>query len=433
MKIWLYLLTGLFIVFSINCYAQETKTTVAVMDLEAQEGVSQGVANVLSDSLRAYLVNTEKFTIVTRENMQQVLKEQNFQVSGITQESVAKIGQILGVEKIFTGSIGRVGTTYVINLKLVDVQSGRIEKAATEECRKDEQDALLVSVKNAANKVLEFKPDQSVVSKPVAPKVGSYEVVTIPDGAHSITKIEEAKSFIFPATTATKLELGFVFPSSFIYDLNNLAYYSSSLPIPRYRYGISLDYWNVLSNEWLWGFSGSFSLVQFSDEGYYNDETNYSIISPSPEQQIIGEFQLGYNTKLFNLELTPKIATGIFVHNYSADFSRQFYDFYYAFGTTNYTDYGIDINLGADLKICEAGPFYFSLDFSNRFIWFFANHNQSSWNYQYNSGSYSESVDEWHFYMNPASYTWSVGVKMGGIQAERDKSGGEKSGQSQQK
>ena len=146
--------------------------------------VSQGVAGILSDSLRTYLVNTNKFTIVTRENMEQVLKEQNFQMSGCTsQECIVQMGQLLGVRKMFAGSIGKVGATYVINLKIIDIESGKIEKAVTEQCAKCEEDALLTSITNIANKIIEIKPIPPVVSKPPVPKVGSYEVITIPDGA----------------------------------------------------------------------------------------------------------------------------------------------------------------------------------------------------------------------------------------------------------
>lgn len=146
--------------------AQEQKTTAAVMDLEAKEGVSQGVAGILSDSLRTYLVNTNKFTMVTRENMEHVLKEQAFQLSGCTsQECIVQAGQLLGVRKMFAGSIGKVGATYVINLKIIDIESGKIERAVTEQCAKCEEDALLISTTNIANKIINLPI--SIVEKPL--------------------------------------------------------------------------------------------------------------------------------------------------------------------------------------------------------------------------------------------------------------------------
>ena len=135
--------------------AQEQKITVAVMELEAREGIPAGTIFSLSDYLRIQLVNTEKFTIVTRENMEQILNEQGFQLSGCTsEECVVQMGQLLGVRKIFTGTIGKIGKTYLLTLKMIDVESGKIERAVIEECPKCEEDALLVSMKNIVSKII---------------------------------------------------------------------------------------------------------------------------------------------------------------------------------------------------------------------------------------------------------------------------------------
>ena len=135
--------------------AQEQKIIAAVMELEAKEGIPVGTVFSLSDYLRIQLVNTEKFNIVTRENMEQILKEQNFQLSGCTsQECVIQMGQLLGVNKMFTGTIGKIGKTYLLTLKIINIENGKIEKAVIEECPKCEEDALLVSMKNIVNKII---------------------------------------------------------------------------------------------------------------------------------------------------------------------------------------------------------------------------------------------------------------------------------------
>ena len=112
--------TFIFQLLTFNLSAQETKITAAVMDLEAKEGISAGVVSSITDYLRTQLVNTGKFDFVTRENMEQILKEQQFQLSGCTsQECIVQVGQLLGVRKMFTGSIGKVGDTYLVNLRII--------------------------------------------------------------------------------------------------------------------------------------------------------------------------------------------------------------------------------------------------------------------------------------------------------------------------
>lgn len=134
--------------------SQEQKIAAAVMELKAMEGISKGVTAMLSNYLRAQLVNTNKFTIVTRENMEEILKEQKLQLSGCTSnECVVEVGKFLGVRKMFTGSAGKIGTTYQIDLNLIDVESGKIEKAECEICPKCEEEALYVSLHNIACKI----------------------------------------------------------------------------------------------------------------------------------------------------------------------------------------------------------------------------------------------------------------------------------------
>jgi len=131
-------------------------TTAAVVDLEVGEGISKGTAMALSDYLRTQVVNSNKFAIVTRENMEQILKEQQFQMSGCTsEECIVQIGKLLGARKMFAGSIGKVGTTYLITLRIIDVESSKIEKAETEQCTKCKEDSLVKSIKNIVDKIIQ--------------------------------------------------------------------------------------------------------------------------------------------------------------------------------------------------------------------------------------------------------------------------------------
>ena len=162
-------------------YALDTRTTAAVVDLQAKEGVSPGVASMLSDYLRTQLVNTNKFVMVTRENMESILKEQQFQMTGCTSnECVIEAGKLLGVRKIFSGSIGKIGGTFIISLGLVDVQSGQIERAETERCEQCEENALLASAENIAYKITSVpKPKKEEKGK----GKGIIKVSSTPAGA----------------------------------------------------------------------------------------------------------------------------------------------------------------------------------------------------------------------------------------------------------
>jgi hypothetical protein len=57
--------------------------------------------------------------------MEEVLQEQGFQQTGCTSEECAvEVGQLLGVQNMIGGSIGRVGETFTIDVRMISVQSG---------------------------------------------------------------------------------------------------------------------------------------------------------------------------------------------------------------------------------------------------------------------------------------------------------------------
>jgi len=175
-KAILVLFLVLYVGVSLAQQQGEQKTSVAVMNLESLEGISSGTAYILSNYLRTQMVNTNKFTIVTRENMDQIFKEQEFQMSGCTsQECIIQAGQLLGVRKMFAGSIGKIGLTYIIELKLIDDESGKIESAETEECAKCEEDALLVSLRNITSKITGAKIQTTSIINANAKKEQNFQ------------------------------------------------------------------------------------------------------------------------------------------------------------------------------------------------------------------------------------------------------------------
>ncbi|GAI47655.1 unnamed protein product, partial [marine sediment metagenome] len=75
-------------------FAQNKKETIAVAEF-AGKNVSAMDASVVSDFVRNALVETGKYKVVSRGNMEQILAEQKFQATGCTdQECAVQIGKI---------------------------------------------------------------------------------------------------------------------------------------------------------------------------------------------------------------------------------------------------------------------------------------------------------------------------------------------------
>jgi len=111
------------------------KITMAVLDFEAKN-VTQSNAEAVTDLLRTELFNTGNFKVVERQRIQKILEEQRFQMSGMTDANQAvEIGRLLNVQKIMIGTLTKLGTTHIINTRIVDVRTGLVILAEAAESR----------------------------------------------------------------------------------------------------------------------------------------------------------------------------------------------------------------------------------------------------------------------------------------------------------
>ena len=109
-----------------------SKVIIALLDFESQ-GVSQIYSSTLSDIIQSFLINSRALTVVERKDMEKIIKEQNFQLSGCTtNECAVKVGKILNARKIFLGSINFLNDQYFINIRSIDVETGENDFAIQE-------------------------------------------------------------------------------------------------------------------------------------------------------------------------------------------------------------------------------------------------------------------------------------------------------------
>lgn len=150
----------LIILVSQNSYSQNLPH-IAVLEFEGQ-GISKSEAGPLTDRFRGELVRTNAFVVVSRDKMEAILKEQAFQLSGCTStECAVEIGQILNIQKIVVGKIGKVAQTYTIDISFIDVETSRIEKSFNRD-HKGKTDGILPILKEIA---FEMIPPKEGISK----------------------------------------------------------------------------------------------------------------------------------------------------------------------------------------------------------------------------------------------------------------------------
>ena len=185
-----------------------SKKKIAVMDFN-QDTVHLG--GKIESALNSTMVNNEQFfTIVNRNAIDTILKEQKFQYSGLasTKENV-KIGELLGAQALIIGKVNtgdevqptqevrtrcidqkctRTQAYYVTchiyryslgaNLSMVDVERGDliytnnyIKQKEYKECPMDSGDAMNLAISLATSLLKEEKPEKNVVFDRMADEV----------------------------------------------------------------------------------------------------------------------------------------------------------------------------------------------------------------------------------------------------------------------
>lgn len=100
--------------------------TIAILDFEGI-GIPSGEAITLSNRVGTHLVQQGYHKVIERGQMKDILQEQNFQMTGCTTDECAvQIGQLLGAQQILAGSIGKFGSVYTLDLKIIDVETGQV-------------------------------------------------------------------------------------------------------------------------------------------------------------------------------------------------------------------------------------------------------------------------------------------------------------------
>jgi curli biogenesis system outer membrane secretion channel CsgG len=86
------------------------KKRIAVINFEDKSGYGHNIGSGIADMLVTSLVESDKYMVIERAELDEVMKEQALGMSGaVTPQSAAKVGQLLGVETIVTGSISEFG------------------------------------------------------------------------------------------------------------------------------------------------------------------------------------------------------------------------------------------------------------------------------------------------------------------------------------
>jgi hypothetical protein len=122
----------------IDCIYKSTADISAVLPQGLVLGVikisssDESEAEFAEEQLIFCLVQTGKYRIVERKDLEIIRREQNFQLSGDVDDATAvSIGRMAGAKIVITGTILPYGAGKYLNIRALDVETAQIQAASS--------------------------------------------------------------------------------------------------------------------------------------------------------------------------------------------------------------------------------------------------------------------------------------------------------------
>ena len=119
--------------------SSQPKITIAVVEFADLEGRVNNLGRFVAEELITRLHETNKFKVIERQLLNKIINEQKLTLTGIVDPASAKkLGRLLGVDAIVSGSITDLSKTLRVNARMISTETGEIFAVASTEFVKDE-------------------------------------------------------------------------------------------------------------------------------------------------------------------------------------------------------------------------------------------------------------------------------------------------------
>lgn len=156
-----------------------SKPRLAVMDVKPLNGVTPDLAAAVSSALVLELrKSATEYSVISTDEIRTLLtvERQRSQLGCSEVGCLAEIGGALGASQMVSSTLGKFGSTYLLQVKLVDVRKAQVLREASERLSSADDNRLLAAVAHVARGL--FAPpseeppapfDEPAVEEQVAP------------------------------------------------------------------------------------------------------------------------------------------------------------------------------------------------------------------------------------------------------------------------
>jgi len=272
--------------------------SLAVMDAVVEGGLDPAIRVPITEKIIEQAVASGKYVVLDRANVTQVLEEKEFQFSGMVKDTeIKQAGEYLGADFVGAARVSKVGETYFISAKIIDVETGAIVAQASAE-KKGAADVVFELANTVGTKLMggRLSADQEAVL--IEPGELEEEKTEARERRPRAAKDEEAgvkshvvASFLYPSYFGSALD---------IIDTNHEFDFGADWWTSTY--GVDVHYLQVFLRYLYASASISYMLREFkSDFDYYGDFDIIDlkahvggVFSPIPNLQAYGGLGVGF-------------------------------------------------------------------------------------------------------------------------------------------
>ncbi|NLL12492.1 MAG: hypothetical protein GX267_03715 [Fibrobacter sp.] len=122
----IYAINFILIAFISNLFAQ---SSLAILPFNSS-GISTEEARQISEKFRAEFTDLRKYNVLDRQTMETLLADQGFDLNDPCRNNYCALtlGQLLSVDNVILGNIGKIDKTFAIDIKIIDISSGSVLK-----------------------------------------------------------------------------------------------------------------------------------------------------------------------------------------------------------------------------------------------------------------------------------------------------------------
>lgn len=206
--------------------------TIAVSGFEANNCKSS-LAKAASEILAGKVFGVDFFILLERSQMDLIMKEKGIQGERFTNpDDAARLGKMLSVQKMVVGSLSRLGKSYRLEVRVVNVENGRVDISLSE--RVADEGSLEKAASAIAVNIERFYRGFDVVT-------GEYDLSIAASVVHSFGSLAKGTGFGFGGRLKFYWNRPFGWPVPFIFSTGFYAFTPLRLKTIDYFYMFPIE------------------------------------------------------------------------------------------------------------------------------------------------------------------------------------------------